>query len=165
MQPTTKTTSFSWTYFYLMAADYIFKFLRLYFFQRSSCTQWNYQFLNAFTYQLQRTTTSCWFWWRGRDAASYVCGTDPCHSSSPNICWHRYVQLPELRNSTVRIRQRRDAHTTENHLRQPSSCPSRRCESSDRVHHDRTVTWGTACFCSSGSWKRVAQGWITTNIF
>lgn len=106
------------------------------------------------TYQLRRTTTSCWCGWRGMDAREYGCGIDPYRSAWPGICCSKYVRLPGLPSSIVHTRRTPNARRVENLPRWPSCDPNRRYGSWGLGHHDRTVTSGTACFYSNGSWKQ-----------
>lgn len=107
------------------------------------------------TYQLRHMTTSCWSEWRGMDERAYECGIDLCRSAWPSICWRRYVQLPKLRSSTVRIHRTPSGHIVESLRRWPSFCPNRKYGSLDLAHLDRNVILDTAYFCNSGSWNKI----------
>lgn len=103
------------------------------------------------TYQLRRTTTSCWCEWHGMDANAYGCGTDPFRRTSPGICCSKYVQPPELHCSAVRIHRIPSEHIEGSPQLLPSFFPNRRCESWDRAHHDRNAILGKACSYSNGN--------------
>lgn len=81
------------------------------------------------TYQLLRTTTSCWCGRCGRDVVWCACGTHLFHNVSPNICWRRYARPRAPLKKAVHTHQTPGGHTAGIHLRLPSCGPNQRCGS------------------------------------
>lgn len=110
------------------------------------------QLQNIYTYRLRHTTTSCWFWWRGRGALVSACGKRLYHSSWPSTCWHKYGQPLTLLMTTVHTHQKLDAHTEKIHLPWPSSSQDQRYGSSDLQNNSQNVLyikWHAAKFIAT----------------
>ena len=95
--------------------------------------------------------------WRG--GATLGCESYLCHSFSPCMCWHTYMQPLGPRRTAAYRHQTLCAHRVGTHPLLPSSTLGQRWGSWHQGHFSRSETLGSACFHDTSNSRQGRSSW------